>query len=414
MSDTELAVEKPQSDQVLLTVTMETIQSLKAKAEQVTLDGVVRHDDRIEIKDPAAMIADKAGLKIVKETRMFAVKQRTTCEKEHKVIKEDALRECQRIDKSRQSHVAAIVAIEEPLLALEKAVENELDRLAEEKAQRIWEARKSMLINVGALEGEINEDLIRKMDEDAFNRQVIFVSAEKARKFKEEQEAARIKAEQEAEAARLREANRIAAEELAAQQKKFAEEQAEAARLKKIEDDRQQAIRDEHDRKMREQQAAIDAERAESARLLKVEQDKLAAAKAEHDRAVEAERVRLEADRLAEENRQEAERQKIAEQQRKQEETARLQREEFDRLEMEKVRHENEIAEREQIQALEALRRESQEMLGAYAGVRQIRQVAQWHLDAAKEIQDQMVAHVGESVSVDMIAEIIRKHDPAE
>jgi len=361
MSNTELAIEKPQPEQVLLTVTMETIQSLAEKAKKITLAGVVRDGDDIQVVDPAAMIADKDGLKLVKETRMFAVKQRTKCKAEHASIKEDALRECQRIDESRRAHESAIEAIESTLLAIEQKVEDELDRLAAEKAQRIWEARKSMLINVGAREDEINEDLIRKMDEDAFGRQVIFVSAEKKRKFEAEQEAARIKAEQEAEAARIREANRIAAEELAAKQKKFAEEQAEAAKLKRAEDARQQAIRYEHDRKMCEQQAAIDAERAESARLLKVEQDKLAAAKAEHDRAVEAER------------------QKLAEQQRKQEETASLQREEFD----------------------------------PYAGVRQIRQVCQWHLDAAKEIQDQMVAYVGESFFVDMCAEIIRKHDPA-
>lgn len=352
---TELAIEKPASESIVITVTEQRIEALRVKASALKIEGMhLDSSGNAIIDDFQAVLADKEGMKIVKAVRMEAVKHRTNCEKEHKAIKEQALRECQRIDKSRRDLVTLIEEIEAPLLSMENAVEAELDRLAKEKADRLYAARRERLVNARAEPHHLIEDLIRKMDDDSFERMVQSVKDERQRKIEEEIERKRLAEEQRIESERL------------------AKERAEFEAQKRDEEQRVNAFRREAELK----QQQIDLQN-------RIKEEQLAAERGE------LERLRREAIEEAEK----AARDRLAEEAR--------------------------IAELNRVPEVVPAPAFDEPTVGIETDVpivwdQSIEQSStspykKWHHDAAKEIGDGLVAT---EIDFDWIAYCIAKHDP--
>lgn len=268
---------------LMLSVTAETIGAVRDKYLALTVNG----------------IDDKDGLERVHEARMACVKARTTCEREHKAIKEDALRECQLIDKSRRDLLALIAPIEQHLEDQEESVARERARLVKIEDDKRYAARLARIIAAGADEdgSAFREQQIRAMTDSEFELAVIRTQEETDRRN--------------AEAVRLaeeREANRIEAAKLAEEREALdkirREQQAEADRLAKIESDRLAAERAEQARLAeaerlrirREEMAKAAAEAAERARIETESRLKREAEEIEAKRqAAEVERLREEA-----------------------------------------------------------------------------------------------------------------------
>lgn len=209
---------------------------------------------------------------------------RVAVEARRKELKEDALKWGRLVDSEAKRITAELESIENPLKEMKKAVDDEAERVRQEKA-----------------------DAIRRQHEEAA-----------AKKLAEEQ--ARLKAEREAEEARLAEQRRILEEEQA-KLRAAREAQEEAARIEreKIEAERR-AIEEE-----RAKAAAAEAARLAQARAEQEARDKAEREKIEAERAaVEAERLRLEQEeairqakiRAEQEAREQLERERIAEQER--------------------------------------------------------------------------------------------------
>ena len=201
---------------------------------------------------------------------------RTAIERKRKELKEDSLKWGKLVDGEARRLTALILEIEEPLKLTKQAVDDEKERVKQEKAQ--------------AERLRIEAEL-------------------KAKRDAEEAEAARIKAEK--EVAEKAERERIAAEQkaeserLAAERAKLAAEQAEADRKRaeaEAEMKRQQAIIDEQNRiaqaKIDEQAAIVKAERE---KLAREQFEKEARERAEADARAKAEAEVAAAKRRAEE-----------------------------------------------------------------------------------------------------------------
>lgn len=282
---TEIITEQPASKSLLFSVTAQTIQPMADRYLQLRVNG----------------INDKEGLAVVHKARMDCVKARTTCEREHKAAKEDALRECQRIDKSRRELLAMIEPIEKHLTDQEESVARELARIEQAKADELYAARLRRLNDAGATMPEVT---VRHLSEVDFEAELSRVA-----------EAARLKREEEARQAAEAERLRIESEKLAAERAEFErqrqEQAAEATRVKKIEDDRIAAEQAELNR----QREALAAEQRriadeEAVRQRQAEMDRLQREAAEKARIETEQRLRREAEqaeqqkRLAEEARQ--------------------------------------------------------------------------------------------------------------
>ena len=224
------------AESLLFTVTAETVSPLRDKYLGLAING----------------IEDKEGAEIVRRARLDCMKARTTCEREHKAAKEDALKECQRIDKSRRDILAMIAPIEKHLEDQEQAVADEKSRIAKQAADAIY---KDRLIVLTAAGGSMPEVTIRHLNDDEFAAEVSrAIDATRRRK----EEADRLAA--------IAEQQRIEAEELAKQRAELdrqrAEQQAEAAKLAAA----QKAIED----------AAAAVERAERERIARIEEQEKA------------------------------------------------------------------------------------------------------------------------------------------
>ena len=404
----ELAVEKTEAstvESITITTTPERIEELKANAEKYRLAGADVIGGEVIVSDASAMVADREGLKSLKAFLMKeVVKQRTNLDKEHKKIKEDAWAECKRIDAWKNENLKLLEEIEKPLRALEKAVESELDRLAKAEADKLFAARRQLLIDVGAEEHHLDESMIRRMDNDAFEKHVIFCSAEKKRKFQEEQDRARIAEEQRLERERLEEESRI----------------------------RQAAMKAENDRLLALQKE-LEAQRAEQERLAKIESDRIQAERKAQEELLQKQRDELESLRQAqmkaaedaknsEERRQQEIRDKLADQQRELEERARIQREEESRIEAEKLafEHEREMSETRAI--VQKMQSDSDEVLKPYESMVVKLPVQEWHKAAGDAIYEWIRGFETNTDEFDSeyaddrileIAEIIHAHDPA-
>lgn len=392
MSTTELALEKPPQDSVVITTTPERIAELKTKFAEIKLAGIKLVDGKVVVEDASAMVADKEGLKTLKEFRMKqVVKQRTACDREFKAMKDPAWEECKRWDRWHNEFLAKIAVIEEPLVKIEEAYEAELDRLAKVAADKKWQYRLAQLFVAGAITGSINEESIRRMDEDAFVREIERVITDKKRRD-----------EAEAEAARLKEEQRLAAEKLAEERRLFEEQQKEAARLAQAERDRLEAERQETARLAKIEQDKVAAQLAEQARINKAETDRLEKLRKEHEDLLRVQQERLEADRLAEANRVAAKEMELQRKQDEFDERQRLQREHEERVEQLRLQAEADQRERERIASLppEPLPDNDQpELVDGYfvwkEGVATIEQpmpqednVEPWHLTAARQVCD--------------------------
>lgn len=343
MSTTELALEKPPQDSVVITTTPERIAELKTKFAEIKLAGVKLVDGKVVVEDASAMVADKEGLKTLKEFRMKqVVKQRTACDREFKAMKDPAWEECKRWDRWHNEFLAKIAVIEEPLVKIEEAYEAELDRLAKVAADKKWQYRLAQLFVAGAITGSINEESIRRMDEDAFVREIERVVTDKKRRD-----------EAEAEAARLKEEQRLAAEKLAEERRLFEEQQKESARLAQAERDRLEAERQETARLAKIEQDKVAAQLAEQARINKAETDRLEKLRKEHEDLLRVQQERLESDRLAEANRVAAKELELQRKQDEFDERQRLQREHEERVEQLRLQAEADHLAREQEAARE-------------------------------------------------------------
>lgn len=341
MSTTELALEKPPQESVVITTTPERIAELKTKFAEIKLAGVKLVDGKVIVENAAAMVADKEGLKTLKEFRMKqVVKQRTACDREFKAMKDPAWEECKRWDRWHNEFLAKIAVIEEPLVKIEEAYEAELDRMAKVAADKKWQYRLAQLFVAGAITGSINEESIRRMDEDAFVREIERVVTDKKRRD-----------EAEAEAARLKEEQRLAAEKLAEDRRLFEEQQKEAARLAQVERDRLEAERQETARLAKIEQDKLTAQLAEQARINKAETDRLEKLRQEHEDLLRVQQERLESDRLAEANRVAAKELELQRKQDEFDERQRLQREHEERVEQLRLQAEADQRSREELAA---------------------------------------------------------------
>ena len=266
---------------ILFSVTEQTVLAMKPQYLALRVNG----------------IEDKEGLAAVHEARMKVVKARTTCEREHKAVKEDALRECQRSDQSKRDILALIAPIEKHLTDQEQAVENEKARIKQEREDAIYRDRVKQIEAVG---GSLPEITLRALSDEQFAHEVER-AAEMTRLRKSEAE--RLLAEQ-AERDAQAERTRIAREAL---DKQRAEQAATEARLKKIQDDieakqraDEQAERDRLARIEREEQQRRDAEAERLRAIDRAEQMKRAQAEAAERARVETEqRLTREAEQAA-------------------------------------------------------------------------------------------------------------------
>lgn len=268
---TEITRMEHESESLLLSVTPETVVATIKRALSLKVTG----------------LDDKKGLAEAKETFREIVKLRTTCEKEHKAVKEGALRECQRIDKSRRDTLALLAPAEEHVKKLASMVEREQERLKKEAEDNLLAKRLEDLREVG---GTCAESALRSMPATEFEL-MLSRFREEARLRKEDQErrdteAKRLKAEQDKLAADRAEFDR-----------KQREQEAETARLKKIEDDKRAAEQeklDEQRRKIEADQKRLDDEAADRQR--KIDDERLKTEAAERSRVETEARLKREAD----------------------------------------------------------------------------------------------------------------------
>lgn len=410
---TELAVEKPAPKTITITITNETIETLKTEASALRIEGIEVVDKKVIVNDFSLALADKDGLKAVKAMRMRAVKARTTCKAEHSAIKEDALRECQRIDKSNREMQAAIAAIEAPLLLLETAIENELDRLAEIRKAEILRQRKESLLNAGAEPHHMIDHLLGAMDNDAFEKHLAFVIEDKKQREAAAAERARVEEEARIERERQAELQRQEQERLDAERKRLEEQRAAA------------------EKELTEQRAKLAAEQAEAEKKAAAAREELAAEqariKAQSDEIEHQKRLaetKLEADRIASENAAAAERKKIQDAAAELESQQRAHKEAADALESQRLMFEHEQEQAATNKIVEKMRSDADEYLAPYEDLSVTLPVQAWHDAAALSIwnwaMDYMVNHdrqpgepLGEGQCQDAIAEIIHRYDPA-
>lgn len=197
-------------------------------------------------------IHDKAQLKAVHDARMIMVGYRTTCKKEHKAAREDAIREQKRVLASENALVAMIAEIEGPLEAEENRVQAaiEAERVAKKKA--LHDSRKAQLIEAV---GEFTEILgmwpadLSDAGVAEFDAMLVMAGVHATGK-RQLAEAARIAKEQ-------------ADQALAEQQERDRLAEVERVRQRAIEDENRKAAQAELDAKM----AAFEKQKAEAAEL---------------------------------------------------------------------------------------------------------------------------------------------------
>ena len=212
---------------------------------------------------------DKEGYAVIHKARMATKTMRIEIEKRRKELKADSITYGRAVD-ARAKHLTALVEpIETHLLAEEKIVDDEKERIKNERRLR--------------------EEAFIKAKEDAEKAEAKRIADE---------EAARIKAEQDAENERLR----VEREKLEAEQDAL--RKAEEAQEKKRVEDQQAAIRAQlaEEKKQRLAQEKLDADRLAHNQKMKAEQqaiadetNRLAKIEAKRVQVAELEKAKVEA-----------------------------------------------------------------------------------------------------------------------
>lgn len=241
----------------------------------VASDALVEMKNRLIVPDTTTPDGYKLAVSSIRECREL----RVSIEAKRKDMKADSLAYGRAVDKVAKYLTEEIEAIEEPIKAAKKIVD---DRIENER-----------------LEAE------RKANEER-------LAAERAKREEEERKLAEERAKLEAERKAMEEAQRIERERLAAERAAIEAEQRRQREAAEAELAKQRAAIEEEQRKVREQQAAeakrladereaVEAERrrqeeAERARLAEIERQRREAEEAERAKQEAAER---EATRLA-------------------------------------------------------------------------------------------------------------------
>lgn len=272
---------------VVYTPKVEEIAALGAEVGLQVVDG----KPVITALDFAQSAGYQSGVLAIAKCRNW----RGQLEKDRKAANEDALRHQRAVNRLAQEVEAKILAVEEPLKAARKAVDDEKERLAKEKAEAV-----------------------------------------------EREQRAKIEAERKAAEEKQAEERRKLAEERAAFEKEKAEQAAKQAEIdKRIAAERAKREAEEAERRFKENEERIAAE-VERKRIADAERERLQAELAEEQAKIAAERKALEEERIAAEKvKREAE------------------RAEFERTE--RIRIERETAERAEADRLAAIRRAEEE-----------------------------------------------------
>lgn len=250
-----------------------------------------------------AGIDDKEGMKLVSEKRKALKAERVALQKQGKEMRDGLTQMSRQISEKEKELVSIIEPTEKELLAEEKRIEDEKERIRQEEIAK-EEARIQIRIDALAKYGfQIDYADIKSMSDETFDK---YLDAAKIQHEKEEAE--------KAEAERLRlEQEEKERQEKEAEQKRLEAERAELEKLRQEQADREAKIKAEQEaiaaekKRIEDEKAAIEAakqkeiEDKKRAEELKIAQEKAAEAarlKAIED-AKEAERLKKEAEEKA-------------------------------------------------------------------------------------------------------------------
>lgn len=248
-------------------------------------------------------IDDREGMKIVSEKRKALKAERVSLQKQGKEMRDGLTKMSRQIIEKENELIAIIEPTEKELLAEEKRIEDEKERIRQEEIAK-EEARIQKRIDALAQYGfQIDYADIKAMSDETFDKYLDVA------KDKFELEEKRVREQEVLEKKRL-EAERIAKE---AEQKRLEAERAELEKLRQEQADREAKIKAEQEaieaekKRIEDEKAAIEAakqkeiEDKKRAEELRVAQEKAAEAarlKAIED-AKESERLKKEAEEKA-------------------------------------------------------------------------------------------------------------------
>jgi len=239
-------------------------------------------------------IDDKKGLALVHTARIDVRDKRVGVEKTRKALKKDALEFGRRVDAEAKRLTGLLTPIETRLHRIEKAVENEKQRIREEEERAERARQQARLDKLAALGDSTPAIEVLAMDEEAFG--VRLANAQHAydrRKAREEEERlAHEKAEAERKAKEAAERKEL--EEELAREREERRKAEEAAALAKA---REQQEREAAEAQLAKEREELRAERervAAEKRQVEIAQAKERAAQEERERIARQERAEAE------------------------------------------------------------------------------------------------------------------------
>lgn len=209
-----------------------------------------------------AGIDDKQGYEKVRRARLTCVKLRTTTVKICKAGREDAKRIVDAWLAEEKRVVARIAAVEAPLIAEEKRIDDEVERLRREAQEALNRRTAERMTKLAEVEYALDYEAARDMDDADFET-LLNEATTTYNDLREQQrlEAKRREAEEaerqclaEAEAARLR----AAQDELDRQREELEAKAREIERRELEQQEREEAARREEERKAEEQRRAAE------------------------------------------------------------------------------------------------------------------------------------------------------------
>lgn len=249
--------------------------------------------------DTQLIVTDDNTRKAAKERHWVWVKRRTSLDKTRKAASEDAKKIVELVKEVASSFQSEFDKAEQHLAAQIAAYDEALEREKQAKLDAIFNAKNSRLLAAGLILPRI---LVDSMSDIEIDDKIS--EAEELARFRKEQAEREAKAKAEADrlAAEEKERNRIEAEKLAKERAEFeklkAKQEAEAKKIRELQEEAQRKIEEE------------------AARLEKLNRERIEAALAEQRAAEKAELDRKEADerlrREAEETRIKAEKAEAA------------------------------------------------------------------------------------------------------
>lgn len=251
-------------------------------------------------------VNDSHGLKLVHDARMKVKACRVAVEKLRKELKADSLEYGRKVDSVAKQITSEIEPIETHLEEQEAIVTKEKERLkseAEAKRKAALDSRISKLLAVGCV---LNPQIVEVMTDEKFAETLEAatkakaeadrlaaekIAAEEAEKKRQAEEAARNRAELEAQRKQLAEERARHEAEAAAERAKLEAQRKQQEADAKAERERQWAIQEEERKKRAEEDRIRHAEALKERERLYEEQQKLAAER----KAIEVENARREA-----------------------------------------------------------------------------------------------------------------------